>query len=313
MYHHTYTVGLVSALPKELYAIRALFDSRYKDPPVHLDPNDTNSYVFGRVGHHDVVAACLPQGEYGTNSAADVASNMHRSFPALRFCLLVGIGGGVPSRTHDVRLGDVVVSQPTETHSGVVQYDLGKVMEGGSFQAVGVLTRPPRVLMKAISNLTSDPDLAPDFLQDFLHQIAARNPSYRSPGSENDSLHQSDALHSISSNDGLNGCACPLVDRPERNLDYPRIFYGVIASGNQVVKSSTVRDQLGSRHRILCLEMEAAGVMNTMPCLVIRGICDYADAHKNKAWQEYAAATAAAYAKVLLSYVRRLKPSSNNH
>ncbi|RAH64546.1 purine and uridine phosphorylase, partial [Aspergillus aculeatinus CBS 121060] len=215
----------------------------------------------------------------------------------------IPIGGGVPSRTHDVRLGDVVVSQPTETHSGVVQYDLGKVMEGGSFQAVGVLTRPPRVLMKAISNLTSDPDLPPDFLQDFLHQIAARNPSYQRPGSQNDSLHQSDALHSISTNDGLNGCACPLVDRPERNLDYPRIFYGVIASGNQVVKSSTVRDQLGSRHQILCLEMGAAGVMNTMPCLVIRGICDYADAHKNKAWQEYAAATAAAYAKVLLSYV----------
>ncbi|KAL3444390.1 hypothetical protein BJX65DRAFT_310973 [Aspergillus insuetus] len=46
--------------------------------------------------------------------------------------------------------------------------------------------------------------------------------------------------------------------------------------------------------------MEAAGLMNTYPCLVIRGICDYADSHKNKAWQGYAAATAAAFAKELL-------------
>jgi hypothetical protein len=49
--------------------------------------------------------------------------------------------------------------------------------------------------------------------------------------------------------------------------------------------------------------MEAAGVMNTFPCLVIRGICDYADSYKNKLWQQYAAATAAAYAKLLLGVV----------
>ncbi|PGH29263.1 hypothetical protein GX50_07978 [[Emmonsia] crescens] len=49
--------------------------------------------------------------------------------------------------------------------------------------------------------------------------------------------------------------------------------------------------------------MEAAGLMDVIPCLVIRGICDYADSHKNKRWQDYAAAIAAAYAKELLSVV----------
>jgi nucleoside phosphorylase len=49
--------------------------------------------------------------------------------------------------------------------------------------------------------------------------------------------------------------------------------------------------------------MEAAGLMNSFPCLVIRGICDYADSHKDDLWQRYAAATAAAYAKELLIYV----------
>lgn len=43
--------------------------------------------------------------------------------------------------------------------------------------------------------------------------------------------------------------------------------------------------------------------MDELPSLVIRGICDYCDSHKNKRWQGYAALTAAAYAKALLSVV----------
>jgi hypothetical protein len=50
--------------------------------------------------------------------------------------------------------------------------------------------------------------------------------------------------------------------------------------------------------------MEAAGLVNDFHCVTIRGICDYADSHKNKRWQEYAAATAAAYAKEILGVVQ---------
>jgi nucleoside phosphorylase len=49
--------------------------------------------------------------------------------------------------------------------------------------------------------------------------------------------------------------------------------------------------------------MEAASLMMDFPCIIIRGICDYADSHKNKQWQGYAALAAAAYAKELLSYL----------
>jgi nucleoside phosphorylase len=62
----------------------------------------------------------------------------------------------------------------------------------------------------------------------------------------------------------------------------------------------TLSRELGG---ILCFEMEAAGLMNNFPCLVIRGICDYADSHKNKNWQTFAAGTAAAYAKEVLSVI----------
>jgi nucleoside phosphorylase len=91
--------------------------------------------------------------------------------------------------------------------------------------------------------------------------------------------------------------------RPLRPTDHPEIHYGLIASANRVLKDAAVRDRWAREHGILCFEMEAAGVMNTFPCLVIRGICDYADSYKSKEWQEYAAAAAAAYAKLLLTEV----------
>lgn len=79
------------------------------------------------------------------------------------------------------------------------------------------------------------------------------------------------------------------------------VHYGTIASGNQVIKTAVERDRLSAElGGVFCFEMEAAGLMNSFPCLVIRGICDYADSHKNKQWQMYAAGTAAAYAKEVL-------------
>jgi len=85
-----------------------------------------------------------------------------------------------------------------------------------------------------------------------------------------------------------------------------RIHYGLIASGNQVIKDATLRDKLNTDlgGDVLCVEMEAAGLMYKFPCIVIRGICDYADSHKNKKWQEHAAAVAAAFAKELLEYIQ---------
>src|SRR6266702_2590586 len=67
------------------------------------------------------------------------------------------------------------------------------------------------------------------------------------------------------------------------------------------MKAGVSRDRLSAElGGVLCFEMEAAGLMNEFPCAVIRGICDYADSHKNKSWQPYAAATAAAATKELL-------------
>ncbi|ETS81700.1 hypothetical protein PFICI_06702 [Pestalotiopsis fici W106-1] len=296
-----YTVAILCALSKELKAVRMLFDQEYQNPDIAVE--DTNSYACGRIGLHDVVTVSLPSATYGTNAAADAAVNLKRSFPSIRFCLLVGIGGGVPSLQHDIRLGDVVVGVPAGRLPGVVQYDLGKSLEGGRFQVTGSLNRPPNFLLTAISNLTSDPRLPKDPLATSLDIMVQRNSSYGNPGQHNDTLGRS-ICQACDVGDFCAETANHMVTREYREHDHPEIHYGIIASGNRVIKSAADRDLLAKDDDILCFEMEAAGIVNTLPCLVIRGVCDYADCSKDKKWQEYAAATAAAYAKLLLDYVR---------
>jgi nucleoside phosphorylase len=300
-----YKVGIVCALYLELMSVRTLFDSEHEE--LTITDNDPNYYALGRIGRHNVVAASLPDGEYGTNSATCVAWNMKRTFTGVKFCLLVGIGGGVPSSENDIRLGDVVVSRPTGTLGGVLNYELGKALGKGGFQPYGCLPPAPGHLMSAVSDLRSDPRLSSMPLEPYLEQIASRNPEYRNPGAEKDRLFASDSIHleQRGSRGSCDSCASRgEVERPARLSTHPKIHYGLIASGNKVVRDAEMRDQLANQYNVLCFEMEAAGVMLALPCLVIRGICDYADSHKNKVWQEYAAGAAAAYAKLLLSRVR---------
>ncbi|KAL4940359.1 hypothetical protein BDV06DRAFT_22677 [Aspergillus oleicola] len=318
---NAYRVGVVCALPLELLAVRALFDVTHADGKgIATPPNDFNHYALGEIGKHKVVAACLPDGEYGTNSAADVATNMRRTFTSVKVALLIGIGGGVPSPANDIRLGDVVVSKPTSTGPSVIQYDMGKVLDDGDFTQGGFLQAPPRLIMTALSSLRSDPHLSAAPLQDSLDEIAACRREYRYPGRHLDRFFHSDHLHDARQATSTTTCdRCDLTQlqpRPPRldttsgsnnNVNHPRIHYGTIASGNRVVRDSKFRDHWGAQSNILCFEMEAAGIMNTIPSLVIRGICDYADSHKNKDFQHYAAAAAASYAKLLLSYVKDLR------
>jgi nucleoside phosphorylase len=234
---------------------------------------------------------------------------MKRTFTSVKFALLVGIGGGVPSPANDIRLGDVVVSRPTGTSPGVIQYDMGKAREDGVFTQVGYLQPPPRFIMTALSNLRSDPLLSATPLQGPLDDIAACRREYRYPGKDLDRLFTSDYPHDpvlYTCNSCDMRCLQPRANRPDtKNKNHhPRIHYGTIASGNRVVRDAKFRDHWSKQSNILCFEMEAAGIMNTVPCLVIRGICDYSDSHKNKVFQHYAAAAAASYAKLLLSYVK---------
>jgi nucleoside phosphorylase len=116
-----YTIGWICAISTEGVAAEAFLDEEHEEPE-YISPNDNNNYTLGRIGKHNVVIAVLPSGEYGTTSAAIVARDMLHSFPNIRIGLMVGIGGGAPSPNHDIRLGDIVVSEPRGGIGGVFQY-----------------------------------------------------------------------------------------------------------------------------------------------------------------------------------------------
>lgn len=148
-----YTVGWICALDVELAAAPGMLVDFHS--PLVLPRNDSNSYTLGRIGDHNVAIACLPLGVMGTIAAAKVATRMLGTFADLKFGLMVGIGGGVPSEEHDIRLGGVVVSTPMGKYPGVVQYDMGKTVQEGTFDQMGSLNKPLEVLLTALTNLKS--------------------------------------------------------------------------------------------------------------------------------------------------------------
>jgi nucleoside phosphorylase len=305
MKHQDYTVGWICALPTEMAAAQAMLDERHN--PLQQDRSDHNTYVLGRIGVHNVVLACLPSGVIGTISAARVAMQMLSSFKWLKFGLMVGIGGGVPSEENDIRLGDIVVSKPTETFGGVIQYDFGKTVQEGRFTRTGSLNKPPDVLLTALAALQAKHLMEGHELSNYLLQMVTRYPNmgdqFAYPGTQYDWLYEAEYDHPRGN---ITCSQCDrdrLVDREPRPSAEQTIHYGLIASGDQVMRHGATRDRLRKELDVLCFEMEAAGLMDSFPCLVIRGICDYADSHKNKGWQSYAAATAAAYAKELLCII----------
>ncbi|EPS45333.1 hypothetical protein H072_698 [Dactylellina haptotyla CBS 200.50] len=311
--NYEYTVGCICALPLEMAALSAMLDEVHQKPEWQYS-HDNNNYKLGKIGSHNVAIVCLPAGVYGTTSATKIATQMLSSFPSIKFALMVGIGGGVPSAANDIRLGDVVVSKPKGSSSGVVQYDYGKAVKGELISG-GVLDKPPQHLLTAIARLdaehmTSGTNSISEYIAQMLHRFPSMT-QFEYPGSENDQLFEAEYYH-IGDSITCEGCNPDRhIPRPQRQSSQPRIFYGTIGSGNQVIKDGMMRDKLARQKEIICFEMEAAGLMDILPCLVIRGICDYADSHKNKLWQEYAAATAAAYAKELLNTVPG-RPVSQN-
>jgi nucleoside phosphorylase len=109
-------------------------------------------YYLGRIGEHNVAITWLPMGMVGNNKAATVAAHLVSIFPAIKFGLMVGIGGGVPPK---VRLGDVVVSKPVGELGGVAQWDYGKAEQGSTFRRTGALNKPPIALLRALARLES--------------------------------------------------------------------------------------------------------------------------------------------------------------
>jgi nucleoside phosphorylase len=268
-----YTIGWICALQEEFEAACRMLDEEFEGPETS-DINDNNTYVFGRIGErtreHNVVIGCFPDGRYGIGLATAVSRDMVRSFPSLKFALMVGIGGGAPTPDRDIRLGDVVVSVPQGRLGGVIQYDFGQGLPDGRFLLTSQMNSPPGVLLGVIPEMRrrhNDPR-KPDKILEHL-KLMDDMPEYQRPAE--DRLYRADYEHT----GGITCASCATNGLEERPLRVTKravtVHYGIIASANSVMKNAEERNEYARDPELnaLCFDMEAAGLMNNFPCLVI--------------------------------------------
>jgi nucleoside phosphorylase len=310
-----YTVGWMAPLPLEHTAAISTLEEVHGEIPA-------NGYCYhgGRIGAHNIVIGV--QSRMGTDAASDLAARMEAAFPNIKFFLVIGIGGGVPrygppGAISKIVLGDVVVSYLRGSFGGVVRYDFG-AWEGedeSHLSIGGHVNGPPDALLGAVNRLRGNHDSVrgtkiPNLLQSMRLKIREdERHKYQDQGPDQDMLFQDSFPHPIESQDTHCWQCCDPNFLQQRHVrgasairrtDIPMIHYGNIGSSNQLQISTAMRNKLQKDYNVICFEMEGAGVIQKHPCLIVRGICDYSDSHKNKTWQPYAAATAAAYTRELL-------------
>lgn len=302
-----FDIAIICALTLEADAVDALFDIHWDDDggiPFDKTPGDPNAYSAGAIGRHNVVLAHMPG--MGKASAALVANNCRFSFPNIKLALVVGVCGAVPLGpcNEEIILGDVIISD------GVIQYDLGQQLPGNFVRTDTLLDSLGRPNFEIRTTLAKLKTLR------CRRQVGAKIATYLStlrkepllaaqyPGVVHDRLFQA-TYHHLGSGRTCEqaGCDGELVAR-QRLLagsdPEPAVHFGLTGSGDLVMKSGEDRDAIATKEGIIAFEMESAGVWDALPCVVIKGVCDYADSHKNTLWQPYAAATSAACTKAFL-------------
>jgi nucleoside phosphorylase len=237
-----YTVGWICALPIELAAAQVMLDEE------HLSHHgiDSSQYTLGCIGNHNVVLACLPAGRMGIGAAAFSAGQALSKFRSIRFGLMVGVGGGIPSAEADVRLGDVVVSQPVNQHSGVVQYDFRKTGRGGQITRTGSLNPPPKVLLNIVAQLRAHQYQNKDSFAAHLSTFD-RFPHFSREKARPDDLFE--ATYNHNSRATCDQCNKErTIHRTARGADEEVVIhYGTIASGNQVMRDGATREPTEQR------------------------------------------------------------------
>ncbi|KAG8627404.1 hypothetical protein KVT40_004887 [Elsinoe batatas] len=202
----------------------------------------------------------------GNVASATVAANVRLSFDSIQLALVVGICGGVPdgAGSGTVFLGDLIIS------SALVHCDFGRQYPDNyerrdnhedNLAKLGI----PLSNVLAKLKTPADTENFQKGLGQTLSTIATDKPAWQCPGNR------------------------------------PRLHIGRIGCSNSILKSGNHRDTTANAEKVIAFEMEGAGVWESYPCLVVKAVCDYADSHKNKQWQDYTAAVAAAGAKTFAS------------
>lgn len=284
------------------------------------------------MGEYNIVLALLPN--MGTVAAAGAAASFRSSYTNLQLAFLVGICGGVPSNddNEEVLLGDVVISDAV-LHGLGKQYPNEFVFKDTVYDNPGRPNKNIRSLIASFKTERGREKLEKKTRIHLKHLQAAavckrHKSNYQYPGAAKDKLFAAMYRHThrgpgpCSSCDGETNSFCEeaarascieldcdegqlvrrkrLLNLEPNDEQWPQILIGRIASGDTVMKSGENRDKVAKQHNVIAFEMEGAGVWDEFPCIIVKGICDYADSHKNKLWQPFAAATAASVMKAVL-------------
>jgi nucleoside phosphorylase len=330
-----FKIAIVCALPLEADAVRAFLDECWDETgkAYGKQKGDFNAYTTGRMGRHNIVIAHMPR--MGKSAAASVAAGIRSSYTSVELAIVVGICGATPWGPHknEVLLGDVIISE------GLVEYDYGRRYPNDFVRkntVTGSLGRPSLEIssmlakMKGVAGRERIEHRIPLYIDVLVKKLGTAKTSY--PGIINDKLYESTYRHKHWNSRTCNpcrrcknltdsvceevllwsceraGCQKEKLVRRQRHLEasrnnssvQPMIHFGLIASGDTVMKSGYDRDNIAIKENVLAFEMEGAGIWDNLPSIIIKGVCDYADSHKSKCWQDYAASTAAACMRAFL-------------
>ncbi|KAI3576307.1 nucleoside phosphorylase domain-containing protein [Fusarium oxysporum f. sp. albedinis] len=268
-----FSVALVCALSLEFDAVCMVVDEFWDEDGDQFGKTggDRNMYVTGRIDKHNVVIVLLGKGKV---NSATAASDLRTSYPNICLTILVGVCGAVPSTDENgIRLGDVVISD------SIVQYDFGHQTDQ---EFVRKKTSHGDLVPKEILNLLES-------LQTVLGKRRTEKTAARlgQHGSVTESISQPLALRGQGADQTI-------------NMQAPTIHFGSMASGDTVMISAIHRDRIAAAENIIAFEMEGAGIWQELPCIIVKGVSDFADCEKTKEWQDYAAAMAAATSKAIL-------------
>lgn len=326
---HGFRTAILCALKLEADAVETQISTFYNSQDYGIADGDPNTYTLGQLGGHDVVVVWMPS--EGNSLSSGATASLTSSFPRIDLALLVGVCAGVPwysksDRDVEVILGDVVIS------TAVVEYDHGRQFSD-AFRRKETLSQAPIAIRSRINQISSRrlTEVITSNISNYMKDLARSKPDYAYPGVNMDKLFNPEYIHKHHHVNAENCVVCsehqsntsPICEQArtatcqelqcdENQLVYrrrlnsgtaspaPAIHFGRIASGNVVMKSGYYRDIHARNEGVIAFEMEAAGIWSRMACIVIKGVCDYADSHKNKRFQEYAAASAAACARAVL-------------
>ncbi|OGM48830.1 hypothetical protein ABOM_003027 [Aspergillus bombycis] len=312
-----FEIAIICALKVESNAIEAFLDEEFEVDGFSYGqaPGDSNTYTIGRIGQRAVVLAYMANmGKVGSTRAA---TQLHLSFPQIKAVFLVGICGAAPqdAQGRETFLGDY---SDRFRRKDTLEDTLGR----GNYRIRSFLSK------LECKNTSSKLEQQ---TRQYIAELSAKDGEYAYPGANHDVLYRADYRHkhqngdpsvtcvecntaddtvckearesSCDSPDGLGCSSTQLVRRRQENT-HPVLHFGHFSSGDSVMKSGLHRDEIVARDKVIAFEMEGAGVWDVLPTVIIKSACDYADSHKNKTWQSYAAGTAAACTRAVLDQWR---------